>query len=240
MGFADANVQMVRRVADLLGDELLKFVAFLGGATTALLLTDPTAEVRPTRDVDVIVEAVSYGHYAAISDKLRARGFHEDDTPGAPVCRWRVDGLLVDVMPTDENILGFSNRWYPEALRTARPYELPATTGEGAVNIRLVTAPLFLATKLEAFFGRGKGDFYASHDMEDVVTLLDGRPELSAEMAAAPEGVRSFVAESFRGFLARPEFGEALEGLLPQDETTGARLAILQGRIGRLASDATA
>ena len=94
--------------------------AFVGGCATALLVTDPAAaEPRITYDVDVIVEVASYAEYARLSKRLRALGFSEDSSEGAPLCRWVCDGMKLDVMPTDEKVLGFANRWYTAALRYA-------------------------------------------------------------------------------------------------------------------------
>lgn len=93
---------------------LLDRLVFVGGCATALLITDPGAtEVRPTFDVDAIVEICSYGEYQGLSEKLRDLGFAEDFAPGAPICRWKCGNIQLDVMPTDESILGFSSRWYP-------------------------------------------------------------------------------------------------------------------------------
>jgi hypothetical protein len=117
------------------------------------------------------VEIASRGDYYRLSESLRDLDFTEDASEDAPVCRWLIDGIAVDVMPTDEEILGFSNQWYPQALRLATTMEIAEK-----MAIRVVTGPYFLATKIEAFYSRGKGDFIASHDMEDIVTLLDGRP----------------------------------------------------------------
>ena len=56
------------------------------------------------------------------------------------------------MMPTDEKILGFSNRWYSDAIQNSQDVEIAEQQ-----TIRLVTPVYFLATKLEAFFGRGSG-----------------------------------------------------------------------------------
>lgn len=62
---------------------------------------------------------------------------------------------------TDERMVGFSNRWYLTAIETAQPIQI---TGRA---VRIVTPALFIATKLEAFHGRGNDDVFASHDIED-------------------------------------------------------------------------
>ena len=82
-------------------------------------------------------------------------------------------GALLDVMPTDRAVLGFGNRWYEEAVRSAFQYILPSGT-----PILLITAPVFIATKLEAFADRGAGDFLASHDLEDITTVVPIRMTL--------------------------------------------------------------
>jgi hypothetical protein len=118
----------------------------------------------------------SYAQYAQFGDRLRSLGFSEDASEGAPVCRWVQGRMIVDIMPLDENILGFSNRWYRAAMDASVTKQL-----RGDLEIRMVTAPYFVATKLAAFKGRGRGDFLGTHDLEDVVSLVDGRETLSAE-----------------------------------------------------------
>ena len=91
----------------------LSQVAFVVGCATALLITDPAAaELRITFDIDVIIEVASHAEYARLSKHLRTHGFSEDSSEAAPLCRWVCEGMKLDVMPTDERILGFSNRWY--------------------------------------------------------------------------------------------------------------------------------
>ena len=155
----------------------------LAGCTTALLITDKAAaDVRPTYDVDAIAEITSYAAYADFSERLRKIGFAEDTTEGAPICRWRQKKTILDVMPLDEKILGFSNRWYRPAMESAEEREL-----QRGLRIRVVTAVYFCATKLEAFNGRGKGDYLSSHDLEDLVAVIDGRAELVQEIRPAQE-----------------------------------------------------
>jgi len=227
---AEHNLAMIHYVAVRLKD-LLDSVVFLGGATMTILITDEAAsDVRPTKDVDVIVEIATTTEYHRLADRLRNLGFSEDTSEGAPICRWLVNGIIVDVMPTDETTLGFSNRWYREAFKHATPMALKEVT------IRVVTAPFFLATKLEAFQARGRGDFMASHDMEDVLTLIDGRTEILDEVTLAKDPLRSFLSTSLRDLLANPLFLDALPGHLPGDVASQQRLPILIDRLRRISS----
>jgi len=226
----EINLAMIRHVAARLG-HLRDRVVFLGGAATALLITDSAApDVRATIDVDVIVEIASRGDYYRLADSLRSAGFVEDVSEGAPVCRWLIDGLAVDVMPTDEEILGFSNRWYKDALQHASVLLIADD-----MAIRLVTAPYFLATKLDAFHNRGANDYYASHDMEDIITLIDGRPEVVEEVSNAPADVKEFLADEFERFLKNRAFLDALPGHLMPDLASQQRVPVLMERIRAVA-----
>jgi predicted nucleotidyltransferase len=99
-------------------------------------------------------------------------------------------------MPLDAKILGFSNRWYRAAMESSVTERLPDD-----LNIRIVTGPFFLATKLEAFKGRGKGDFFASHDLEDLISVVDGRAALVAEVQAGVADLRSYLRAEIKGLL---------------------------------------
>lgn len=230
MSVAEHNLAMIRHVAMRLGDHV-DSVVFLGGAATTLLITDAAAgDVRPTKDVDVIVEIATTAEYHRLAERLRGLGFSEDTSEGAPLYRWLVDSIIVDVMPTEESTLGFSNRWYKDAFEHAVPIAVDGVT------IRVVTAPFFLATKLEAFQARGRGDFMASHDLEDILALVDGRGEFLEEVASAPEALRSYLAVELRKLLANPLFLDALPGHLPGDAASQQRLPLLMDRLRRISA----
>lgn len=223
MVMADRNLELLKVAAKQLLP-ILDELVFVGGCVTGLLISDEaSADVRPTFDVDAIAEITSYEDYVQFSDRLRELGFAEDNSEGAPTCRWQNDQTRLDVLPLDEKILGFSNRWYKSAMESAQEREI-----EEDLRIRVVTAPYFCATKLEAFKGRGKGDYLASHDLEDLVTVVDGRPELLDELRTAPEDVRSYIARGFTHLLATNQFIDALPGYLPHDASSQGRLGILR------------
>ena len=173
------------------------------------------------------VRASDYHH---IEETLRTLGFSPDMRPEAPICRWRISDLILDLMPTDEAILGFANRWYPDALAKATTTRLPS----GRI-IRTLTTPHFLATKLEAFHGRGNGDYWTSHDMEDIVCVIDGRAEIVAEVAASNEALRHYLQSEFTALHADPMFAEAVSGFLPGDAISQTRAPRILRRIASLA-----
>jgi predicted nucleotidyltransferase len=217
------NVELLELAASALSD-LLPEVVFVGGATVELWITDPGAPpVRPTQDVDIIVEVTTRLAFHEFEAKLRERRFIEDQESGV-ICRWRHDPsqLLLDAMPARGEILGFENRWHAEALPRAAERELPS-----GATIRVVSPPYLLATKLEAFKGRGRGEFLGSRDFADIVALLDGRAELAAEVAAAPEDVRRYLRQEIRRLLDTARLLDGLAGAMRPDAASQQRVDVV-------------
>ncbi|MGH7296658.1 MAG: hypothetical protein ACRELB_17095 [Polyangiaceae bacterium] len=132
-------------------------------------------------------------------------------------------------MPTHEKVLGFRNHWYREAA--AHSLELEAA----GHRLRIIDAPHFCATKLEAYSDRGGGDYY-HRDLEDVIAVVGGRAELRPELTASGAQVRRFVAQGLQELLAAPAFHDALPGHLPGDAASQARLPLLLERLHALAA----
>jgi hypothetical protein len=203
----DVNYQLLISAARLL-QPLLDELVFVGGCVTGLLITDEAVPAaRPTLDVDAIVEITSYVGYVNFSARLQQIGFNQDSSEGAPACRWKNGDITLDVMPLNEKILGFSNRWYRAAAEGATPHPLAPL-----LQIRLITAPYFPATKLEAFRGRGKRDYFGSSDLEDVLSVVDGRPMLGNEVQASPNDLRTYLAAAIGTLLKDSRFIDALPG----------------------------
>ena len=206
--------------------------AFTGGAVVGFLLDNPHLPFpRQTDDVDAIVEVVTRIQYTKLEDKLRTEaGFHHDTSDDAPLCRWIVDGVKVDIMPVRDPTGNFSDRWFEYALQTAVPRTLHGVT------VTTVSATCFVATKLTAFENRGHSDFAASHDLEDLLTIVDGRKTLGVELAAERNDLRQYVAGAIKGLLNTPAFHDALPGQLPPDGANQARLPLLVQRLEELAA----
>ena len=146
---------------------------------------------------------------------FRSLGFTPDTT--GPICRIRKDDVLIDIMPSDPNILGFANRWAESAIKHAQVMRL-----DDNHDIRVTDAPHFLAMKVEAFIGRGEGDYLLSHDLEDVVSLVAGRETLVSEMGHAPRELQEFVADFVRSNFAN--LSDAIQAHLPPDEASQAQI----------------
>ena len=227
----DPGAAPVRSTSDV--DAIVELASTVGfGFTDAFLKEQESqpaaAPVRPTGDIDAVTGAASYHELIKIEEELRRLGFRECLQEDAPRCRWMNGDLLLDLMPTNPSILGFSNRWYRPALENAQRVVI------GDYEIQFITAPYFLATKLEAFHGRGKNDFRMSHDMEDIVTVLDGRPEIVEEIPLAPADLRRYLSDEFRTLLSNRDFLEALPGHLLSDAANQQRAGIVMTRMRRL------
>ena len=224
------NIEILEAAVDRL-ITIKEEIVFVGGCATGLLITDPAASpVGLTSDVDVIVEVTTLIEYHSLSEKLRKLGFTEDTSEDAPLCRWTTSGVILDVMPTEPKILGFGNRWFYPAYKASEWTTLPSGN-----KIRLIPATYFLATKLEAFNSRGKNDYLASRDMEDVISVLDGRSEVIAEVHNADKELKEYLASRFSSLLSDRNFLEALPGLLRPDAASQARHDLVIDRMKKIA-----
>lgn len=211
---------------------LVDEVAFVGGATVHLWITESGAPpARATDDVDVICEVATLIEYHRLGERLRERGLREAmDEP--VICRWRSadPSLVLDVMPTDPDILGFSNPWYEEAIPTAATVIL-----DSGVGIRATTPAPLVATKLCAWKGRGGGDILASLDVHDVLTLIDGRPELVEEVRSARPDLRDYIRAELSALRAGPYFDYAVDGATAGYGPVGSdRARLVRDRIDEL------
>lgn len=225
----DPNVRLVEGLLHHLGKLKEQFV-FVGGCATGLLITDRARPpVRTTTDIDLVTKVVTRSDYYQLTEQLRKMGFTED-VESDVICRWRIGEFEVDVMPDDEKILGFTNRWYREAVETATQCLLPS-----GATISLISPPLFLATKLEAFHDRGNEDYGVSHDMEDILTIVDGRPEIVEEVATSGDDVRVYLREEFDSLLSELEFTNSINWHLAGDITNQDRVTIIIERLRKIA-----
>lgn len=216
------NMLRLKAVADVLHDWKDQIV-FVGGATTSLYVSSPKAiEVRTTDDVDIVIELVSLDAYYKMQDKLIEMGF-KNDTEASIISRFIYQGIKVDFMPTEPDVLGFSNIWYKPGIENAVHVEL-----DDGQNIQIFTTPYFLASKMEAFKGRGKGDFYASHDLEDIVFVLDNKDDVSTDLNQAPEDASRYLRNEFQQLLEKPSFKESLYGHVEQLDQTKRVKRILE------------
>jgi len=225
-----SNLKMLEFVARKLGNLKDQFV-FLGGCATALLIDDPVAsDVRTTLDVDCIVDVLSLGQYYQLEKLLIKQGFKKSMDDNV-ICRWYYDDVILDVMPTDEKILGFGNPWYKAAVQYASTHQIAKN-----LLIKSVSSPYFLATKLEAFKKRGGKDYLMCHDFEDIISVVDGRVGLVNEVKLADKKLKTYLISTFKYFLTDANFVAALPGYLNYGKATTDRTKMVMRRIEEIAS----
>ena len=188
------NLTRIKVVYRALG-ELAGDFFFIGGATVSLYTDRTTSELRPTDDIDILVELTKYEEFTKIEEKLRSKGFANDIESGI-ICRYKIQGITVDVMPTSENILGFTNKWYKEGTRDGTSVRLDEN-----IEIKIFTPVYFLAAKFEAFKSRGKNDGRQSSDFEDIVYILNNRSAIWEEIKAANHSVKDYLLHEMGSLL---------------------------------------
>ena len=224
------NIGALRAVAAKLDPTGLNY-AFTGGSIVNLLIDHPEfSPARPTDDVDVIIELLSTERYSDIEATLRQHGFDHDMSADAPICRCRLGELIVDIMPTQGEQIGLNTTWFTEILTHAIETEYAHTP------LKIVSAVGFLVTKYLTFTERGEGDFYASHDLEDFITVMDGRAAIVEEINEAPEALRNYLITNIQSLVEDEDFQEALPGHLPPDSASQQRLPQLQQKLKDIAA----
>lgn len=205
------NKEMLTTVARGLG-HLLPEMVFVGGAIPELYIpkTVQIAEVRQTDDVDVIIEIAGRREFAELEQHLRDLKFEHEKKL---ICRWIYKSIIVDVMPTDEKILGFANQWYKKGIANAIAYQL-----EDDLSINILSLPYFIGCKFEALFDRGMKDLRSSKDLEDIVFLLNYATQLIDEVLHSEEDLKTFIKERFAELLNHPNIQEAIFCVLPAGE----------------------
>jgi len=204
------NIIMLQTVANGLG-ELKDEMVFVGGAVAELYANNPAAsEIRPTLDVDCVIEIRSRLQFARMEENLRIRGFKNDTSAGAPICRWIYKDIKVDIMPTDSNVIGFSKRWYEEGIE----FKIQKTLPDGT-NIFVFPPEYYLAAKFEAHNSRGGNDLRQSHDFEDIIYILDNCSNIVEYISASKPDVKEYLKSECQKLLENPNITEGIEAALP-------------------------
>jgi hypothetical protein len=99
--------------------------------------------------------------------------------------------------------------WAEYATLLTLPLALDATT-----TVRIPGGPAMLALECAAFAAAGRNAF-ASEELERIVVLVAGRPELQRECAAAPPELRSFISAELTLLVRNDGLDFAIERALP-------------------------
>lgn len=226
----NSNITMLQTVANGLG-ELKEDMVFVGGSVAELYANNPAAsDIRPTLDVDCVIELSSRTAHAKLEERLREKKFANDTSQGAPICRWIYKDILVDVMPTDSNVLGFTNIWYNEGVDNKITKTLPNGT-----EVFVFPPEYYLATKFEAHKGRGGNDLRQSHDFEDIIYIFNNCSDLLDNISNANTSVKAYLKEECQNLLNNNGLTEGIESALPYgsgEESTEMIMELIQNIAG--------
>jgi hypothetical protein len=204
------NIIMLQTVAIGLGD-LKDEMVFVGGVVADLYAENPAAsEIRPTLDVDCVIEISSRLEFARLEESLRTKGFKNDTSENAIICRWIYKDIKVDVMPTNSSVLGFTNRWYEEGIENKISKILPDGT-----EVFVFPPEYYLAAKFEAHKGRGGNDLRQSHDFEDIIYILDNCSEILDSINNSRPSIKLYLKEECKNLLENRNITEGIESALP-------------------------
>ncbi|MCX7411917.1 MAG: hypothetical protein NTW36_00530 [Planctomycetia bacterium] len=158
--------------------------------------------------------------------------------PGGPGPRQTKDvDVVIDVVNLGEYSETLRDQLVALGLREDTREGAPVCRWHGL--IRLVTPACFIATKLAAFGDRGRRNPTASHDLEDMIAVIDSRPEIIGDVAAAPADLRAAIAAGLEAVLALPEAEDVIAAQLLPDAKSQDRLPFVLDRIRGLIAAAT-
>ena len=184
------NIAVVAEIAEALKD-IKQDMVFVGGAIISLYTDDPAAdEIRPTQDVDMTINILNLGHWEEVQKKLSELGFQPDPF-GHAICSYKYNDIPVDIMATEDGPLGPSNRWYKVGFKNLWNVKVKDQ------EIKILSAPCYLATKFEAFKNRGN-DYRTSHDIEDIIYVIDNRIDIVSEITEGEPSILLFIREQLQ------------------------------------------
>lgn len=224
-----ANLEKLIKVANAL-KEIKSHIAYVGGAVVSIYADDPAADdVRPTKDVDIVVQIVTNKELSELEVDMIKKGFSRDPEQNV-ICRFKYDDLLVDVMSTEEIAWAPSNRWFKPGFEKLEEFDL------GDNIIFVLSVSYFLASKFDTYHKRGQGDPRTSHDFEDIVYILDNHMNLVENIINASKDVKTYLQEQFTNILKDSLLQEGVSAHLPYRGRT-ERLELLNKKLEVIIND---
>lgn len=217
------NNAALYRAATLLKD-LNEQVVYVGGRIVGLLITDLIEDdIRPTFDIDITIdmESADIVAYYSLEKKLNSLGFMPE---GNINCRYILDDFEIDVMYTDGRLQGINTRWYKSGFDNAIEVQIKDK------KIKIFNAVYFIASKFEAFTDRAykDNDYYDCKDLEDIINVINGRPEFLAELKNSPKDVVQFISDYFKKLTSDPKWFEAIKAIARHERSRNIVLSTIE------------
>jgi len=120
--------------------------------------------------------------------------------------------IKVDFLPTDGNILGFKNIWYKRGTKEAVRYKI-----DQEQSIKIFPATIFIASKIDAFKGRGQ-DPRTSQDVEDIIAVLNGNSKILENIKTSDKDIKEYLKLNFSDLSNKSSLSEIIYSHLPPED----------------------
>jgi len=98
--------------------------------------------------------------------------------------------IPIDIMAIGDSPIEHANKWYEIGFNNLNDVMVKNQ------KIKILSAPCFLATKFTAFNDRGT-DYRTSHDIEDIIYVMDNRIHIVKEIQKDDMRIQQFLKEEF-------------------------------------------
>ena len=114
-------------------------------------------------------------------------------------------------------------KWYTEGIEN----KTTKTLADGT-QIFVFQPEYYLATKFEAYKGRGGNDLRQSHDFEDIIYMMENCTELLNNIRNANATVKVYLKNEYQNLLENHNITEGIESALPYGSGEGGTDIILE------------
>ena len=218
-------IDAIKLIANALGN-INDQVIYVGGAVVGLYAdTKGAPEVRPTKDIDIVVEIASVLELEKLRQELADRGIHfaKDEKT---ICRFIYKNVLLDVMATQEIGWAPANPWFKSG------FDHPEVHYLGKTEIKIMPLAFYLASKFVAFNVRGT-DPRTSKDLEDIIYILDNRSSVVEDIIGSEKKVKAFLIKELAEIFRDPLLQEAVLAHL-ESNTQTERYSIINQKIEKI------
>jgi predicted nucleotidyltransferase len=228
MNNTQINRIAIQRVSQLFND-YEKEIMFVGGSVVSEYIDDRAAlDIRPTADIDIVVQLLSISELENIREYLANRNVYADTESGV-ICRFKYEDIKIDVMSTKNVGWAPANEWYELGQHKA------ITKSIQDVEIKLLPVEYFIATKISAYKNRGEDPRY-DKDFGDIIYILDYRSTIIEDIKRADEKVLDYILP-FLKILVKEESTESVQCQIMEVDFAVDRATQIQKSISELIAD---
>ncbi len=205
---------------------LLGRVVFAGRAAAELLASEPVFRARFPEDASVtLLTSFALERMAGEMQTLGAERVRRDGHTDV----WRLPGGATADLTHVETGADTGSPWHEYALLLTRDVEVAPSC-----SVRVSGGPATAALLFDRHEGERLGTMSDSLALEDLILLVAGRPELAAEVRAAPAELRAYVAARSTALVRSGSAQGLVEHAAPDAAASPAMVDDIVQRLRRL------